>query len=117
MTTWPIVGDGKSIRPSHITTLQDAIDGVQDGTNPIALAGIEDALGAYGPLTNLRYAEYNVLDYGAIPGAVSSGQRTLNTVAIQAAADAAENLVRLPDDPGVEPEDQVAATPGRFRLF
>jgi len=44
MTTWPIVGDGKSIRPSHITTLQDAIDGIHDGTVDIPLAGIADAL-------------------------------------------------------------------------
>lgn len=44
MTTWPIAGDGKSIRPSHITTLQDAID----GTTGIPLAGIADALGEAG---------------------------------------------------------------------
>jgi HemY protein len=33
------------------------------------------------------------------------------------AAGAVEPPVRLPDDPGVDPEDEATAAPGRFRLF
>jgi HemY protein len=33
------------------------------------------------------------------------------------AADAADHPLRLPDDPGVEPDEEVAAAPGRFKLF
>lgn len=63
MTDWPAVSSGRKIRPSHITGLQDAVDGIQSGTLPIALPGIAGALGEYGPLANMRAGVVNVLDH------------------------------------------------------
>ena len=33
MRSWPAIGNGKSIRPSHITTLQSAVDEIEGGVS------------------------------------------------------------------------------------
>lgn len=69
MTDWPAISSGRKIRPSHITGLQDAVDGIQTGVLPIALPGIAEALGEYAdpvsetPLGNMRRARLNIKDF------------------------------------------------------
>lgn len=87
--TLGVPDSGDVIMAEHVNELQAALEDVSDGTTPIPLAGIEAALGQYGPLVNSLSGIYDVRDAGAVPGSVSAGQRTINTQRIQEAADAA----------------------------
>lgn len=65
-------GDASGTLPAVLTDLRASADGIQDGTLPIALAGIADALGAYADpnsasaLGNMRRDIANVRDYASL---------------------------------------------------
>lgn len=65
----PYVVDGETELNSELfNPWVDHMNGLQTGALPIALAGIEGALGEYGPLgsvVSLRQRIYNAYDYGA----------------------------------------------------
>lgn len=56
MTDWPSISSGRKIRPSHITGIQDAVDGIQSGALPIALPGIAGALDTWSDGAPVRSA-------------------------------------------------------------
>lgn len=70
---------GSFIDANDINELQETLEDLQLGTVPIALSGIEGALGEYGPLQNMRAGVANVLDFGADPtGAQDSTQAIID---------------------------------------
>ncbi|KRA00150.1 heme biosynthesis protein HemY [Mesorhizobium sp. Root157] len=79
------------------TAVNDVVD---HAAKPTAKASTRHGKSSVGPVT----AEQPII--------VDAPTPTLHET-----TDAAEHPVRLPDDPGVEPEDATTATPGRFRLF
>ena len=79
---------GTRIRAHHFNELQQAAEDLQAGALPIALAGIEGALGEYEPLQNMREVRRNVLDFGADP----TGDSDCVDAIHEAAADARDAL-------------------------
>ena len=60
----PVFIDGETELDSlTFNPMVSRINGIVDGALPIALAGIEGALGEYEPLQNARAVWVNVLDY------------------------------------------------------
>lgn len=88
MTDWPAISSGRRIRPSHITGLQDAIDGIQTGTLPIALPGIVGALGERNAQNNVA----NLLDYDS-PAAAITALSTGGTLYLPPGLEVTDDLV------------------------
>lgn len=83
---WPAAGSASYVNETRavIEEIDAGFVAVQSGAAPIALAGIEEALGAYAPLEHMRSGVANVLDY---PGVDPTGS-TDSTSGLQAALDA-----------------------------
>ena len=73
--------------------LDSDVDDIQTGDLPIALAGIEGALGEYGPLANMRAGRVNVMDdaWGAVGDGVTDDLPSL-----QAAVNSGAPIIDLP---------------------
>lgn len=81
----PHIIDGETEASSEvINTWIDRINGLQSGTAPIALAGIEAALGEYGPLANMRRGRANIMDYNDHAG---DGSVSINSLVNEMVAD------------------------------
>ena len=74
---------GDEIDAEHINVLQESVEDLQTGALPIALAGIEGALGAAG-VRHLGSGRANVLDYNDHAG---DGSTSINSLVAEMVAD------------------------------
>ena len=100
---------GTRIRAHHFNELQQAAEDLQTGALPIALPGIEAALGAYAPLQNMRAGQLNALDESGVDPTGDAD----SYAGIQSAIDRAEDAsASVTNTHGVD----VVIPPGTYRL-